>query len=260
MRKTLIILLISLTFISCSESNTTEPEDKQTTYSYLELPDTTLGQIVHHHNYTLSYAEEYEQAYWVAYELVIDELVKNYERTDDFIIDPFVTTGSAEASDYKGSGYDRGHLMPAAVCTWDSTAMAESFFYSNVSPQNASFNRGVWSRLEDLERELVAKYDTVWVVVTPIFNNVTKYIGANGVAVPSDYGRAFLVNDNGVYKGIAFILSNEAKSSDYDIIENASYTIDALEKRIGIDLFFQLDNQIEDILESKISKEIFEGL
>ena len=254
-----ILLILLFTIFSCSDDNTKDII-KNTNYSKLEIADTLKGEVVYHTNFTLSYAEEYEQAYWVAYELLSSELVPNYERTDKFIKDPKVSTETANGDDYVGSGYDRGHLMPAAVCVWDSIAMYESFYYSNISPQNPSFNRGVWSRLEDIERDLAMKYDTIWVVITPIFNSIIETIGENNVAVPSEYGRAFLVKDNGIYKGVAFRLSNEGKPSDYDIIANSSITIDELEQLTGFDLFFQLNDSDELIIESTKSLEIFEGL
>lgn len=258
MKSIYFILIISLLF-ACNEENANEP-DIPIIYTNLHLPNNAKGELVNHTHYSLSYAEEFEQAYWVAYELVKDELTQNYERTDKFIKDPKVSTETANGDDYTGSGYDRGHLMPAAVCVWDSIAMYESFYYSNISPQNPSFNRGVWSRLEDLERDLVMKYDTVWVVITPIFESIIERIGTNEVAVPEFYGRAFLIKDNGEFKGIAFILRNEGKPTEYDIISNASISIDELEQRIGFDLFYQLDDNEEKIIESKKSLEIFEGL
>jgi len=206
MKNIFYLLIISLLF-SCSETSTNEPdEENPIVYSNLHLAANTIGEYVEHTHYSLSYAEQYEQSYWVAYELLSSELVQNYERTDKFLKDPKVTTGTAENSDFVGSGYDRGHLMPAAVCVWDSVAMYESFYYSNISPQNPSFNRGVWSRLEDIERDLAMKYDTIWVAITPIFETIIEYIGENEVAVPSAYGRAFLVKDNGIYKGGFYII------------------------------------------------------
>jgi endonuclease G len=69
-------------------------------------------------------------------------------RTNDFREDYKVTTGSASLSDFKGSGYDRGHLAPAGDMKWSSTAMSESFYMSNMSPQKPGFNRGIWKKLE----------------------------------------------------------------------------------------------------------------
>ena len=256
MKKTL--LLLSLVFIiSCADDKQTT--NTKTDETLLENPSFMMNEdvVVFHRHYQLAYLEQYEQAQWVAYELLESELVKNYERTDNFNTDMMVLTGTADDDDYKGSGYDRGHLMPAAVCTWDSIAMYESFYYSNISPQNASFNRGVWGRLEDIERDLAVKYGKVWVVITPLFDNIIEYIGANQVAVPGGFGRAFLVREGETYKGVAFILNNEKYESDFDIINNASLTIDSLEAVTGLDLFFNLNDAVEPDVEKVKSLEIF---
>ena len=71
-------------------------------------------EIIQHTGYALKYNEQYEQAEWVAYQLTDIEVNGKYERSDNFRKDPFVSTGSTTLKDYKGSGYDRGHLIPAS--------------------------------------------------------------------------------------------------------------------------------------------------
>ena len=111
-------------------------------------PKPIIGeQIVNHLGYSLSYNEKNEQASWVAYELTADQVRGTVKRKDSFRSDPLIKTGSASLSDYKGSGYDRGHLAPAADMKWSTTAMSESFFMSNMSPQLPGFNRGIWKKL-----------------------------------------------------------------------------------------------------------------
>ena len=109
---------------------------------------TQSDQIISHTAYTLKYSEQHEQASWVAYTLKSSHTSGTVGRTNDFREDYKVKTGSASLSDYKGSGYDRGHLAPAADFKWSSTAMSESFFMSNMSPQKPGFNRGIWKKLE----------------------------------------------------------------------------------------------------------------
>jgi len=110
--------------------------------------------IVEHSAYSLGYNEDHDQATWVAYTLTGAQATsKLYERTDIFRDDPAVVTGSATLADYKGSGYDRGHLAPARDMTWSRTAMSESFYMSNMSPQIPGFNRGIWKQLESQVRQ-----------------------------------------------------------------------------------------------------------
>ncbi len=110
------------------------------------------GEIIKHTYYTLSYSEENEQAYWVYYELTPEMVNGSEARTDDFRSDPNVSTGSADLEDYRGSGYHRGHLCPAGSIDLNHTSMSESFSFTNMSPQAASFNTGRWKTLEEQVR------------------------------------------------------------------------------------------------------------
>lgn len=115
----------------------------------LEVPYHDSSQnVISHYGFKLLYNESHEQADWVAYELTEDETDGPVDRTDNFRADPNITTGSAGLSDYKYSGYDRGHLLPAGDAKWSERAMTATFVLSNMSPQEPSFNRGDWRKLE----------------------------------------------------------------------------------------------------------------
>lgn len=257
--KNILLIIIIIFVISCHEENntsSTEPDDNnpkdtiEVAFSTdsLEVPTIKDGEIIYHSHYTLSYNEENELANWVAYELVKEELVKNHKRTNDFRPDPKVSTGTAEDEDYQGSGYDRGHLMPAADCTWELTAMSESFFYSNIAPQVAGLNRGEWSSLEEDFRDLAIAHDTVWIVTGPIFDSNIEVIGKNEVAVPGFYYKAGLYKENDLWKSKAYILPNTPIDNEIDM-ESFRVTIDSLENRIGYDLYPKLEDFIEEEIE-----------
>ena len=133
-------------------------------------------QVIEHEYYVLSYSEKHEQAYWVSYLLDSSRLNGGIDRTNDFRIDPFIKTGSATLSDYKGSGYDRGHLVPAADMNFALDAMSETFYMSNMSPQVPSFNRGIWKKLESLVREWANYEGVLYIVTGPIFTTETIYL------------------------------------------------------------------------------------
>ena len=119
----------------------------------LEIKPISGEQIVYRSGYSLSYNEDHEQANWVAYTLTAVHARGTVKRINDFRVDPEIKTGSASLSDYKGSGYDRGHLAAAADMKWSKKVLSESFYMSNMSPQNPSFNRGIWKRLENQMRQ-----------------------------------------------------------------------------------------------------------
>ena len=107
------------------------------------------------------------------------------KRGDDFRPDPAVPTGSATPQDYTRSGYDRGHLAPAADMSFSVKTMSESFYMSNMSPQAPQFNRGIWSKLEKQVRHFATKEKRIVVVTGPILPvEKTITIGANKVTVP----------------------------------------------------------------------------
>ena len=119
----------------------------------LYLPVGPSDQVIHHNYYSLGYDNDWEQARWVAYQLQKQQLnQQGIRRQDDFRPDPMVRDGSAELSDYRGSGFTRGHLVPAGDMAFDSTAMSESFYLSNISPQLAEHNGAVWRELEESAR------------------------------------------------------------------------------------------------------------
>jgi endonuclease G, mitochondrial len=90
-------------------------------------------------------------------------------------------------SDYWGSGYDRGHLVPAGDMTRSELVMRESFLLSNMSPQVPAFNRGIWKVLEDKVRGLARRHKDIVVVTGALFLEDKKFIGASWVGVPSHY-------------------------------------------------------------------------
>jgi len=216
----------------------------------LFLPEITENdQIIIHQNYTLSYNENHEQAEWVAYELTKQEVLGTVSRTDNFKSDTAVTTGSASLSDYRGSGFDRGHLAPAADMKFSSTAMNESFYLSNMSPQNASFNRGIWKKLEAIVRQWAYNNEAILVVTGPVLNKATyPSIGSNGVSIPEYYYKVILDHTEPGIKAIGFILPNI--KGQYPITAYA-VSVDKVEEITGINFFSIFPDDIEENLESQ---------
>lgn len=212
------------------------------------MPALRQGQVVVSHTaYQLVYSEEHEQAVWVAYELTDPETRGPEERASGFYEDPAVSTGSATDADYAGSGFDRGHLAPAGDMTWSPKAMVESFYYSNMSPQQPSFNRGIWKKLETMVRAWGQQYESVFVVTGPVLEAGTPVIGPNKVSVPSYYYKVVFRQSGTDCKTIGFLMPNASSSEP---ILSFSVTIDEIERRTGIDFFYALPDELENRLES----------
>lgn len=249
----IVLSLVTVVFVSCKKESTVEGinADKKliqeepvslvssqnttdSTYSVAYLPTSTTKQIVKHQYYTLSYNEKFEQAEWVAYELKKENLInRNYKRPY-FIEDPKVTTGSADWRNYKNSGYDKGHLCPAADMEFDENAYNDTFYTSNISPQKHDFNSGIWNRLEQKTRYWAEKYNDIYVVTGAILDDSDKKIGTEKVAVPKYFYKIILAKSGKEHKAIAFLVPNEdSDKSLYDFV----VTIETLEKMTGIDFF-----------------------
>ena len=217
---------------------------------HLEIPKPRLNELIlTHKGYTLSYDKTFKQAVWVAYELTADETNAVVERKDKFVPDPLLKSGSSSNDDYKKSGYDRGHLAAAADMCYSLKTMQESFYLSNMSPQVPGFNRGIWSRLEDQVRQWAIDEKAVYIVTGGILTNGLPTIGENKVAVPQYFYKVILDYTEPDIKAIGFIIPNK---SSQEPLQHYAVTIDSVEKVTNIDFFYQLPDDQEKVIESKI--------
>ena len=223
---------------------------KQVKILKLEIPKTkSSDKIISHTGYSLLYNEKYKQSNWVAYELTKQETNKIFDRSNKFISDPQVKSVNTFNKDYAGSGYDRGHLAPAADMGWSATSMIESFYYSNMSPQQPGFNRGIWKKLEELVRTWAIENKAVYVVTGPVLAKGLSTIGNNKIAVPNYYYKVILDYKEPNIKGIGFILANESSKS---ALQNYAVSIDSVEKVTGLDFFYLLKDQEENLIEKEL--------
>jgi len=207
-------------------------------------------QVVRHYAYSLQYNEYYEQASWVAYRLSAKHLLGTHKRTDHFTPDPKVNSKSASDKDYRRSGYDRGHLAPAADMKGSKTVMEQCFYMSNISPQKSEFNGGVWLELEEQVRNWVKKEHELYIVTGPVLPYGLKRFGKNQVGIPRHFYKVVLDIDEPKYKAIAFLMKNRGTSKN---IRSFAVTVDSVEKFTGLNFFPALPDSLEHALESKIN-------
>lgn len=205
---------------------------------------------IHHTYYSFSYSEAHEQACWVAYKVDYRKVFGPYERSEDFREDPKVMSGSASLEDYVGSGYDRGHLAPAGDMAFSDTAMSESFYMSDMSPQHPSFNRGKWKSLETQFRSWAFTDSMLYVVTGPVLEDSLPKIGENGVTIPSYYYKIAVCPSSSGIKSIAFLLPNKKLKSK---LATFIVSIDSVESVTGLDFFAGLDDSLEEELEARVN-------
>lgn len=220
------------------------------------LPASTTGAIVKHNFFTLSYSEKDEQAEWVAYELNKNDLSKNEFKRPYFVEDRSVKTQSADWRNYKNSGYDRGHLCPAADRGFSFEAYNETFLTSNISPQDHDFNAGIWNRLEQKTRYWAKKYNGVYVVTGGVLNGNMKTIGDESVSVPNQFYKIIVDTFGEKYKAIAFLIPNKASSQPF---YNYVVSIDEVEAITGIDFFPKLPDSIKNPMEAMVDLKAWGG-
>lgn len=215
-----------------------------TTLLFDFYPTSSTGAIVHRDGYSFSYSEKFEQSEWVAYELTVADFSNRDFKRPYFVQDPKVKTQSADWRNYKKSGYDKGHLCPAADRKSSYQAYAETFFTSNVTPQRHDFNDGVWNRLEQKTRYWTKKYNGLYVVTGGVLKGNMRTIGKEKVAVPNYFYKILMTKDG--KKMIGFLVPH--KNSDLPLYEFV-VSVDAIEKMTGIDFFPKLSDEKESQLE-----------
>ena len=152
-------------------------------------PEGISEQIIQHKGFTVSYNETLLIPNWVCWSLTSEEAsAEAVSRTDEFLPDPAAKGRQADTRDYSNTGYDRGHMAPAADMKWDKEAMIESFYMTNICPQDRELNAGIWLETEQKCRWWAKRYGTVWIACGPLFvRSEAKALGNSDVAVPDAF-------------------------------------------------------------------------
>lgn len=226
----------------------------------IELPGKLKGtpeRIISHIGYTLSFNRVHNQPNWVAWELTKRETQGTVGRSNNFEPDPLVPQPhQVTTDDYKGSGYDRGHMAPAADMKWSGRAMSECFYMSNMCPQNGSLNSGSWGTLEKACRRWAQQEGAVYIVCGPVFKgNRQKKIGrAHKVTVPDGFFKVVLSMKKNHEKAIGFYYANRGGKQP---MEETATTVDNIEELTGMDFFVNIPDHLEKKVESEYSLKLW---
>ena len=225
--------------------------------------------LIEHKAMYLVYNEEHEQAKWVTHMISTNIINGKVGRTNDFRKDSLIKTGTAEEKDYflkrlkentkdhnksykyDGFGYDRGHLAPSADFRWSKVALSESYFYSNMSPQIADFNRKGWADLEDMIRSYVYENNqNLFVTTGPVLTNKLPKIerSINGLSIPDQFYKIVVDLENEL--AIGYLMPHEELKYP---VEYYATTIDEIEEITSINFLHQLDDDLEKKLESQLN-------
>ncbi len=184
---------------------------------------------------------------WVSWELTAEETTGDESRSNKFQADPEVE-GCAETWDYKYTGYDRGHMAPAADMKWDKEAMVETFYLTNIVPQAKTLNAGSWKNLEEKIRDWAIADSAIVIICGPIVSKQPKTIGKNKVAVPQQFFKVILSPYVKPMRAIGFLFNNKQA---VEPLSTYAVTIDSIERLTNMDFFASLPDEIENKIEAE---------
>jgi endonuclease G len=250
-----ILSLITLLLFVNTALALAGPLDNCAEYTQYGIPGTdgTLlcrkGYLVAHDPYCLA-------PNWVAEHLTKEKANGSLTRKNSFKPDPDLSIGErAELSDYKRSGYDRGHMAPSADMAWDAQAMKESYYLSNMVPQNPNMNQHIWKGLEEKVRQWAKDRGELYIYTGPIFKeDEIDTIGNNQVCIPTHVFK--IIFDPQKVESIAFIMPNEPLNPSE--MENYIVTIRDVEELTGLDFLKSLKKSVEDIVETEKANEVWQ--
>lgn len=223
---------------------------QETKYELPKIQSSQPEKIVEHLGYTVSFNTDWRIPNWVAYELTAEEVAGVEPRSNNFVPDPKIYQ-SPSTDEYKDSGYDRGHMAPAADMKWSKQAMTESFYTSNICPQNHNLNGGDWKDLEEHVRNIATKYDHIFVTCGPIVSENPKTIGQyeyfDRVTVPDAFYKVILRQKDSTWSAVGFMMPNIA---GHKPLHKYAMPVDDIEIITDIDFFVALPDSIEEIVES----------
>lgn len=205
--------------------------------------------------YIVGYSDIRGNPLWVSYKLTQpNPNAPHLKRPDSFSMD-FRNLTFIKPNDYTNSGYDRGHMAPnhAIASLYGKSAQEETFLMTNITPQKPNLNQKIWQRLEELELDNFSyTFKEVWVYTGPIFNENTKQLkNSFWVDIPNAFYKIYVgIKEDGSLKTLAFIIPQTVKPNDK--IEKYQVTIDAVEKQSGFDFLYQLEDNLENKVESII--------
>lgn len=200
--------------------------------------------------YVVGYDESSRNPSWVGYRVFTVDDLESGKRPSRFKVDER-TFAQVRHDDYKGTGYDRGHMAPnyAIATRYGRQAQIGTFLMSNIAPQKPELNRGPW---KDVEMSVARFYGQscaeVWVVTGPIYGKEVERL-ESGVAIPEAFYKIIVDEKDGKLRALAFIFSQESKRRQWPRRQLVS--IDTVEQFSGLDFFQKLPDDMEEKLEEQ---------
>jgi endonuclease G len=247
-----ILLVITALFVNHSTISFSEATERCTTHNNAaprkKKPICSV-MVEREGSYALSYDTRTRNAKWVYEVLSSKKLAGNIKRDNfSFKEDPLIPKIFRSAlCDYSRSGFDRGHLAPAANHKDSAVTMGDTFFLSNICPQGPKFNRGYWAKLEKTVRDMTNHHGVVEVFTGPLYlptedgsgKRWVRYqvIGENDVAVPTHFYKIIVTRNSIGNRAVkTYVLPNKDIRADTPL-STFETTLEKVERAAGI-IFF----------------------
>jgi len=248
----LFIILIGLLWHTNAEPTGDEFEVSAITDSLqLVMTDnTTESQTLAYEGFTVNFNPKMHQPNYVAWELTAEESAATdvSRKGSDFQQD-FDVEGCATLTDYKRSGFSRGHMFPAADAKWSAAAMRDCFMLTNICPQKSELNGGAWKSVEDKSRKWAQRDSSLIIICGPVLTDrLTCSIGSTPVPVPERFFKVILAPYAKPMRAIGFIMNNGYVEGG---MQAAAVSVDEVERITGFDFFSTLPDSIEDKIEAE---------
>lgn len=230
--------------------------------SYLGTPQATTlhpatwSRTLRNDGFLLGYSDLRSNPLWVSYKLTpVAKDAKRLKRPQRFKRD-WRTLTMVGHDDYRGSGFDRGHLAPnyAISRLYGRGAQLDTFLMSNITPQRPKLNQKLWQRLEEIEVDVFARrFGSLWVTTGPIFDGkIERMKSAMRVEIPDAFYKLYAAppkKTGDAPQLLAFIIPQGVKGTE--ALDRFVVSVDEVEQRTGLDFFHILDDQQEQQLEAK---------
>jgi endonuclease G len=238
-----LLIILSFLFAACTSGGAQPSGDNQQS-SGIEIPSyTTTEDVVSHTGYTASYNHTTLCPNWVAWELTASEGDGTLGGQYSFSRDPDVSFPKASREDYSHSGWDKGHMAPRADMRWSEKALEESYYFTNICPQDHTMNSQAWRKIEEMTRRVAKHYGAVWIVCGPIYRSAEadrNTLGAGGVQVPDAFFKAMAVQTtDSTYATVGFLVENRPETRSP---RHYAVSVDSIEHTAGRVCFPKIEN------------------
>lgn len=242
-----IFVCVSEYFRSNAEPVATKAPAEVNALMKVAIPDETPEILCDYTGFTVSFNPSWHVPNYVAWELLASEVDgENTRGEHNFAADNDVY-GCASLNDYRRSGFDRGHMAPAADMKWSAEAMRDCHLLTNIVPQDHSLNSGRWNSLENKCRSLAQRDSALIIICGPVLSDQIQRTIGNGVAVPERFFKVVFAPYANPPRAVAWVMPNRAVRES---LGSMAMTVDQLEEITGFDFFAALPDELEQQVES----------